>query len=50
MADKEGDTWFNCYLNFQKYMICNERSPIKLDEINMYNNTFYEYPCYDLVD
>ena len=36
-----------CFLNFQKFMICNERSPIKLDEANLYNKGFWEYPCYD---
>ena len=28
-------------------MVCNDRSPIKLDEINLYNRSFWEYPCYD---
>jgi hypothetical protein len=28
-------------------MMCNERSPIKLDEANLYNKGFWEYPCYD---
>lgn len=31
-------------------MICNERSPIKIDEANLTNNSFWEYPCYDEVE
>lgn len=34
-------------MNFQKFMICNERSPIKMDESNLVTGTFWEYPCYD---
>jgi hypothetical protein len=34
-------------MNFQKFMQCNERSPIKIDEANLYNKGFFEYPCYD---
>ncbi len=37
-------------MNFQKFMMCNERSPIKLDEANLYNKGFWEYPCYDEVE
>mmetsp|Transcript_609 Transcript_609/g.657 ORF Transcript_609/g.657 Transcript_609/m.657 type:complete len:108 (+) Transcript_609:418-741(+) len=50
ISDKEGDSWYICFMSFQKYMICNERSPIKLDEINLYNQSFWDYPCYDEVD
>lgn len=28
-------------------MICNERSPIKMEEANLYNKGFWEYPCFD---
>jgi len=28
-------------------MMCNERSPVKIDEVNLYNRSFWEYPCYD---
>ena len=31
-------------------MVCNERSPVKIDEANLYNKGFWEYPCYDEVD
>lgn len=31
-------------------MICNERSPVKLDEANLYNKGFWDYPCYDEVE
>ena len=31
-------------------MMCNERSPVKLDEANLYNKGFWEYPCYDEVE
>lgn len=37
VADKEGDSWYLCFLSFQKFMICNERSPVKVDEANLYN-------------
>ena len=47
VADKEGDSWLLCFLGFQKFMMCNERSPIKIDEAQLYNKGFFEYPCYD---
>ena len=50
VADKEGDTWYICYLSFQKFMMCNDRSPIKLDEANLYNKGFFKYPCFDEVE
>jgi hypothetical protein len=31
-------------------MMCNERSPVKIDEANLYNKGFWEYPCYDEVE
>lgn len=37
-------------MNFQKFMQCNEKSPVKLDEANLYNKGFWEYPCYDEVE
>ena len=27
--------------------MCNEKSPVKIDEANLYNKGFWEYPCYD---
>lgn len=27
--------------------MCNERSPIKIDEAHLYNKGFFDYPCYD---
>ena len=50
VADKEGDSWYLCFLTFQKYMLCNERSPIKVDEVNLYNKSFWEYPCFGEVE
>lgn len=50
LADKEGDSWYLCFLSFQKFMMCNERSPVKLDEANLYNKGFWDYPCYDEVE
>ena len=50
VADKEGDSWYMCYMTFQKYMLCNERSPVKVDEANLFNKGFWEYPCYDEVE
>jgi hypothetical protein len=31
-------------------MMCNERSPVKVDEVNLYNQSFFDYPCYDEVE
>ena len=50
MADKEGDSWYMCFMSFQKFMLCNDRSPVKLDEANLYNKGFWEYPCYDEIE
>ena len=50
IADKEGDSWYLCFMTFQKYMLCNERSPVKVDEANLYNKSFFDYPCYDEID
>ena len=50
VADKEGDSWYMCFMSFQKFMLCNDRSPIKLDEANLYNKGFFEYPCYDEIE
>ena len=50
VADKEGDSWYICFLSFQKFMVCNERSHVKLDEANLYNHGFWDYPCYDEVE
>jgi len=47
VSDKEGDSWYLCFMAFQKFMLCNERSPIKLDEANLHNKGFWEYPCFD---
>ena len=47
IADKEGDSWYMCFMTFQKYMLCNERSHIKVDEAHLYNKGFFDYPCYD---
>ena len=50
VADKEGDSWYMCFMSFQKFMLCNDRSPVKLDEANLYNKGFWEYPCYDEIE
>ena len=39
-----------CFLSLQKFMLCNERSPVKVDEANLYNHGFWKYPCYEEVD
>ena len=31
-------------------MLCHERSPVKLDEAHLFNNGFWEYPCFDDVE
>ena len=50
IADKEGDSWYMCFMSFQKFMLCNDRSAVKLDEANLYNKGFWEYPCYDEIE
>ena len=50
IADKEGDSWYLCFMTFQKFMLCNERSPVKVDEANLYNHSFHDYACYDEID
>ena len=50
IADKEGDSWYMCFMSFQKFMLCNDRSPVKLDEANLYNKGFWNYPCYDEIE
>jgi hypothetical protein len=50
LADKEGDSWYLCFMTFQKFMMCNEKSPIKLDEANLGNKGFWDYPCYEEVE
>ena len=49
-AEKEGDSWYQCYVNFQKFMKCNEKSEFTLDEAQMYNGGFWKYPCFEEVD
>ena len=31
-------------------MLCNERSPVKVDEANLFNKGFHDYPCYEEVE
>ena len=50
VADKEGDSWYMCFMSFQKFMLCNDRSPVKLDEANLFNKGFHNYPCYDEIE
>ena len=37
---------YRCYIGFHKFMMCNERSPVKIDEANLYNKGFWSYPCF----
>ena len=46
VSDKEADSWYICFLSFQKFMMCNERSPVKIDECHLWNRGFQEYPCF----
>ena len=34
-------------MTLNKWLLCNDRSPIKLDEVNLFNNGFYDYPCFN---
>ena len=47
VSDKEGDSWYLCHLAFQRFMMCQERSPVKIDEAHLNNGGFFDYPCYD---
>ena len=38
VSDREGDSWYYCFLSFQKFMLCNERSPVKIEEAHLFNN------------
>ena len=50
ICDKEGDAWYSCFVSFQKFMKCNERSEVRLDEANLHNNGFEDYECFDDLD
>lgn len=50
VCDKEGDAWYSCFIAFQKFMRCNERSHVSLEEAHLFNGGFYEYPCFEDVD
>ena len=44
VCDKEGDAWYSCFISFQKFMKCNERSEVPLEEASLHNGGFFEYP------
>ena len=46
VCDKEGDAWYSCFLAFQKFMRCNEKSPVALEEAELFNGGFEDYPCF----
>lgn len=50
VSDKEHDAWYICFLSFQKFMMCNERSPVKVDEAHLFNGGFFDYPCFEQFD
>lgn len=37
----------SCTVTLNKWLLCNDRSPIKLDEVHLFNNGFYDYPCFN---
>jgi hypothetical protein len=47
VCDKEGDAWYSCFLAFQKFMRCNEHSPVALEEAHIFNGGFHNYPCFE---
>ena len=47
VCDKEGDAWYSCFLAFQKFMRCNENSPVSLEEAHLFNGGFQNYPCFE---
>ena len=50
VCDKEGDAWYSCFLAFQKFMRCNEKSPVALEEAHLHTGGFHVYPCFHDVD
>jgi hypothetical protein len=46
VGDRTKDQSFLCMLKFHKFMRCNEKSPVKLTETNIYNNSFNDYKCF----
>jgi hypothetical protein len=47
LGDRTKDQSFLCALKFHKFMRCNEKSPVKINEANIYNGTFNEYKCFE---
>lgn len=47
VCDKEGDAWYSCFIGFQKFMKCNERSEVPIEEARLFNNGYFDYPCYE---
>ena len=50
VSDREGDSWYMCHHSFLRFMLCQEKSPVKIDEAHLVNGGFFSYPCYDQLD
>ena len=50
VCDKEGDAWYSCFIAFQKWMKCNERSPVSIEEAHLFNKGFNDYACFEDLD
>lgn len=47
---KNSSPIIRCFLNFQKFMSCNEKSDVKLDEVNLFTKKIFTYPCYPEIE
>ena len=47
LGDRNKDQSFLCALKFHKFMRCNEKSPVKINEATIYNGSFNEYKCFE---
>jgi hypothetical protein len=47
LGDRTKDQSFLCALRFHKFMRCNERSPVKINEATVFNGSFQDYKCFE---
>lgn len=45
--DKTKDNSFLCMLKFHKFMRCNEKSPVKINEVSILDGSISDYKCYE---
>jgi hypothetical protein len=47
LGDRTKDMSFLCNLKFNKFMRCNEKSPVKINEVSLVSGSVNEYRCYE---